>query len=597
MINSSNNRIIYNGNGSATEFPYQFKIINQSDIKVITIDPDGTETILQKDFFVDVEKSVVMYPGYAPGQEPPESDRPPVLPTGWKLVLYREVPITQESRLDDIFPFNVIEAMADKLTIICQQLYDGVTRCFRVGEATPIDVDTTVPWEPGKGFRISNDGKRIEVTEDPAKVTPQVEALLSQTKQQATIATQKATAAAESALSAADSEVNAETAMTQARASAESAAQSAQTATEQAQIAVDVGTKFGDLDTAIQEVERIATDVNVFTPNVDGAGNLSWSNKAGIENPPTVNIKGPIGPTGAQGPQGIQGPKGEKGDTGPQGERGPQGLQGPQGLPGETGPQGEKGDKGDTGAQGPQGPKGDIGPQGEQGEQGLQGPQGEQGPQGPQGPKGEKGDTGDTGPQGEVGPQGPQGDAGPQGPKGPIGPMPTNYVQSVEEIKGTVTVTKGDGQTNTFKTFSIDMVYPVGSIYISTVDTSPTSLFGGQWEALSEGLVLLSQGENYPAGSTGGEEKHTLTIDEMPAHTHTGSTDTVGEHTHPIGALEYYSSKKAWAWGDNGTNRPKRSTDSAGPHAHTLSLENTGGGQAHSNMQPYLSVYMWKRTA
>lgn len=220
MISSSNNRIIYNGNDSATEFPYQFKIINQSDIKVITVDPDGTETILQKDFFVDVEKSVVIYPGYAPGQEPPESDRPPVLPTGWKLVLYREVPITQESRLDDYFPFNVIEAMADKLTIICQQLYDGVNRCFRVGEATPIDVDTTVPWEAGKGFRISDDGKRIEVTKDPAKVLPIAEGLLSQTTQQANIATQQATAAAESALSAADSEVNAETAMTQARASA-----------------------------------------------------------------------------------------------------------------------------------------------------------------------------------------------------------------------------------------------------------------------------------------------------------------------------------------------------------------------------------------
>lgn len=81
----------------------------------------------------------------------------------------------------------------------------------------------------------------------------------------------------------------------------------------------------------------------VFTPAVDAAGNISWSNNGGLPNPATRNIRGP---QGEQGPRGIQG------------------IEGPQGPVGETGPQGPQGEKGDTGATGPQGPKGDTGPQG-----------------------------------------------------------------------------------------------------------------------------------------------------------------------------------------------------------------------------------------
>ena len=67
MIGSSENRISYNGNGIATEFAYTFKILEKSDIKVLHVAIDGTEELLTKDSYVDMEKSVVLYPGYAPG--------------------------------------------------------------------------------------------------------------------------------------------------------------------------------------------------------------------------------------------------------------------------------------------------------------------------------------------------------------------------------------------------------------------------------------------------------------------------------------------------------------------------------------------------
>lgn len=192
MIAHVDNRITYNGNGNATEFAYQFKILDRTDIKVMLVKPDGSTQILSKDYYVDVEKSVVIYPGYAPGAEIPESERPPVLPAGWRLVLYREVPITQLVRLPEIWPFNVIEAMADKLTIICQQLKDKLSRALTINESSASNIDTTVPWVPGKTFRVSDDGTHLQATEDPGKVIDEAKGLAEETATNAQEAKQAA---------------------------------------------------------------------------------------------------------------------------------------------------------------------------------------------------------------------------------------------------------------------------------------------------------------------------------------------------------------------------------------------------------------------
>ena len=101
-----------------------------------------------------------------------------------------------------------------------------------------------------------------------------------------------------------------------------------------------------------------------YTPTVTESGDLSWANDKGLENPVSVNIKGPKGDKGDRGEQGIQGMQGEKGE------------QGIQGVKGDTGPQGEqgiKGDKGDRGEQGPIGLTGPVGPQGQKGDKGEKG--------------------------------------------------------------------------------------------------------------------------------------------------------------------------------------------------------------------------------
>ena len=145
-----------------------------------------------------MDKSVVLYPGYAPGAEIPEQNRPPILPVGERLVLYREVPITQESALDKHWPFNVIENGLDKLTIICQQIWDRLQRSFYVSESTSTNFDPKVPIEAGKTFRVKDDGTGFEVTEDPAKVLPLAQGVYAQVQAQAQSAAASAAAAAKS---------------------------------------------------------------------------------------------------------------------------------------------------------------------------------------------------------------------------------------------------------------------------------------------------------------------------------------------------------------------------------------------------------------
>lgn len=124
-------------------------------------------------------------------------------------------------------------------------------------------------------------------------------------------------------------------------------------------------------------------------------------------------------------------------------------------------------------------------------------------------------------------------------------------------------------------------IYPVGAIYMSVSSASPASLFGGTWEQI-QNRFLLAAGSSYTAGDTGGEATHTLTEDEMPAHTHTSTV-------YGISSGSYTANSARLVYKDNTTT---------GWISDGLSWVNsTGGSQSHNNMPPYLAVYVWKRTA
>ena len=152
----------------------------------------------------------------------------------------------------------------------------------------------------------------------------------------------------------------------------------------------------------------------------------------------------------------------------------------------------------------------------------------------------------------------------------------------------------------------LDKIYPVGSIYMSMSATNPATLFGvGTWQRISQGRMLLGADDStYKAGATGGEATHTLTVNEMPAHSHTGTTSTNGEHSHSASWLYAWSGSDTWnyfakSYSDNpGTASGGSFTiGNAGNHDHTFTTNNTGGGAAHNNMPPYLVCYIWQRTA
>ena len=126
-------------------------------------------------------------------------------------------------------------------------------------------------------------------------------------------------------------------------------------------------------------------------------------------------------------------------------------------------------------------------------------------------------------------------------------------------------------------------LYPVGSIYMSVNNTNPSTLFGGTWEAWGAGKVPVGVDTNdtnfATVEKTGGEKQHTLTIAEMPAHNHTiPCTPTANDGSEPT-----YQAAQVNA-------------EATGNHNSIVAVS-SGGGSPHNNLQPYITCYMWKRTA
>lgn len=146
------------------------------------------------------------------------------------------------------------------------------------------------------------------------------------------------------------------------------------------------------------------------------------------------------------------------------------------------------------------------------------------------------------------------------------------------------------------------MAHPVGSIYESTDSTSPEVLFGGTWEAMEAGRVLVSSGTAstgtvYTVGSKGGEEATGLSIANLPPHSFSGTTDKSGLHSHRVTAHKG-TDRKGVAIGTGYTGGSMNfSTSEDGLHGHTFTTNTLGSGVKHNNMMPYEVIYRWKRIA
>lgn len=123
---------------------------------------------------------------------------------------------------------------------------------------------------------------------------------------------------------------------------------------------------------------------------------------------------------------------------------------------------------------------------------------------------------------------------------------------------------------------------PIGSIIMGTGNNFATqaavqAIYNGTWEQIKD-VFLLAAGDNYIAGSTGGEATHTLTVDEMPKHSHNLPVDKQYGEASP-------------------TERDRINLTSGIAYNNGYASNDTGSNQPHNNMPPYLTVYMWRRIA
>ena len=167
-------------------------------------------------------------------------------------------------------------------------------------------------------------------------------------------------------------------------------------------------------------------------------------------------------------------------------------------------------------------------------------------------------------------------------------------------------------------------LYPVGSIYMNVNNVEPSTIFGGSWERMPSGRMLVNSGDGFNLNEVGGEKEHRLTEDELASHSH-GGGEMAGGHTHTrgtmditgdfIGALQgnfdygvhgaFYHERLEVVGPASNKGDPRQrvwfkaskswtgETSESGAHTHNFLP--SGKNQPHNNMPPYIVVNMWKR--
>jgi hypothetical protein len=144
--------------------------------------------------------------------------------------------------------------------------------------------------------------------------------------------------------------------------------------------------------------------------------------------------------------------------------------------------------------------------------------------------------------------------------------------------------------TTAFVKNTIQTLYPVGSIYTSTVNTNPATLFGfGTWVAFGAGRVMIGDGGGFSAGATGGSADAVVV-----SHTHAATVTDPG-HDHGVNAVGFIGSGSYALPG--GVGQPQITSTNLAATGISVSNSTVGVSGTNANLQPYVVVYMWNRTA
>lgn len=175
-------------------------------------------------------------------------------------------------------------------------------------------------------------------------------------------------------------------------------------------------------------------------------------------------------------------------------------------------------------------------------------------------------------------------------------------------------ISQAVAQSDAALTAAINRIYPVGSVYITVTNTNPGTFIGGTWASLGAGRTLVgvnsSDSDFDTPKKTGGEKTHTLTANEMPTHNHEhnhnvryvatgGLADQklYADHVDTESGDSKYTFTAANGGGVQGTLDIQTVSAVSNPLRTETDSTNAGGGAAHNNLPPYITVYFWERTA
>ncbi len=144
---------------------------------------------------------------------------------------------------------------------------------------------------------------------------------------------------------------------------------------------------------------------------------------------------------------------------------------------------------------------------------------------------------------------------------------------SIEQLEKKI----NENNIEKIKSEIFNFIYPIGSYYYTSNPENPEKLFGGKWEKITDRFII-GAGNKYKLNSIGGEESHTLSIDEIPPHNHI---------IEPLGGR--------FAWGGDFTNEGPASGNGWRSELSRHYTSMTGKGNPHNNIPPYLAAFCWHR--
>lgn len=594
---------IYVGNGATTKFPITFQMTDHPEYIKVYITGDDSVAVETENFSVDLGAKTVTYPANG---DP--------LPDGHKITIYRELPLYQLMNLVNQGPFFAenIELSFDDLIFICQQLNEKLNRTLSAG----VDVNNfnnTFPVKAGMSFRINDAGDGLVLTEDPARVLPLAKDVLEQTKQvkesavnettnikntaieeltaikdaavnETTEIKDEAVAAKNTAVGAAataaeDAVNNVQTLLDEKVAAAENAKSAAVSSAESAlasknAAAASQSSAAASAETAQASAESASSSANAALASKNAALTSENNAKASETKSAKSEENAKAAETAAENSK-----KSASDSASAASSSAESALESKTLAAASANSASASKTSAESSAESAASSATTATRQADRAQDIADSLEGL------------AGITGIATTDEAI--------------AGIVDNKAMTPLKTKEAIKAQVPI-----QT------IIDSIYIVGQIVEYASNVNPNDLYPWQtWEQIKD-VFTLASGDKYSIGQTGGVSTVILTVAQIPKHIHTASVQNAsltgringsansssGYNNNPLsgsgvfsgsGAINGYGEGGEW---NNGT-ATWAGLNFGGTHNHDISIETTGGGEAHNNMPPYLVTIKWKRTA